>query len=96
MDLPSLDFDQNSALMMDGNAVAGLLQEIFSTDMTTSAVCCAHCGRVGAVGTLDAFTHCPGIVLRCPDCDSVLMRIVRSPRATHIDIRGCVYLSIPS
>ena len=32
-------------LMLDGNAVAGLLQEVFAADMTTAIGSCATCRR---------------------------------------------------
>jgi hypothetical protein len=38
------------ALMLDGNAVAGLLQEVFAVEMTTATVSCNACGRTEAVG----------------------------------------------
>ena len=31
-------------LMLDGNAVAGLLQEVFAAEMTTATGTCAGCG----------------------------------------------------
>jgi hypothetical protein len=38
------------ALMLDGNAVASLLQEVFAVEMTTATVSCNACGRTEAVG----------------------------------------------
>jgi hypothetical protein len=32
------------ALMLDGNAVAGLLQEVFAVEMTTAIGTCNRCG----------------------------------------------------
>ena len=40
--------DLNRALMLDGNAVAGLLREVFALEMTASPTKCAHCGAVSA------------------------------------------------
>ena len=84
----------NRELMLDGNAVAGLLYEIFSVEMTASPTQCANCGREGEIGTLLAFTQAPGAVLRCPACESVMVRIVQTPEATYIDARGAVYLRL--
>ena len=39
--------DVNRAFMLDGNAVAGILNEIFALEMTTNQVECVHCGREG-------------------------------------------------
>src|SRR5262249_55434621 len=67
--------DLNRALMLDGNAVAGLLREVFALEMTANPAKCAHCGAVGALGTLLAFTQAPGVVLGCPGCEQVMLRI---------------------
>ena len=86
--------DMTRALMLDGNAVAGLLRDIFAVEMTASPTVCAHCGRAGAVGTLLAFTQAPGVVLRCPACEHVVLRIVETPDAIYMDARGTLYLRL--
>jgi hypothetical protein len=88
--------DMNAQLMVDGNAVAGLLHEIFSTEMTVAPTCCAGCGREGAMGTLHVYLHGAGIVLRCPACQQVVLRIVHTPRATYVDARGAAFFAIPA
>ena len=37
-------------LMLDGNAIAGLLQEVFAVEMTTAIGTCGGCGAAGPVG----------------------------------------------
>ena len=86
--------DMNRELMLDGNAVAGLLEEIFALEMTASPTECANCGNVGEIGTLLAFTQAPGAVLRCPVCENVMLRIVETPEAIFLDARGAVYLRL--
>jgi hypothetical protein len=86
--------DMNRELMLDANAVAGLLQEIFSAEMTAAPTECAHCGNTGEIGSLLAFTQAPGAVLRCPACESVMLRIVETPNAIYLDARGAVYLRV--
>jgi hypothetical protein len=71
-----------------------LLYEIFGMEMTASPTECAHCGNAGEVGELLAFTHGPGIVLRCSACENVVIRIVQTPDAIHLDARGAVYLTL--
>jgi hypothetical protein len=80
--------------MLDGNAVAGLLEEVFGSEMTASPTTCAHCGRAGELGTLLAFVRAPGVVLRCPTCEQVMLRLVQTPDAIYLDARGTVYLRI--
>jgi len=86
--------DMNRELMLDGNAVAGLLEEIFALEMTASPTECANCGNVGEIGTLLAFTQAPGAVLRCPVCENVMLRMVDTPEAIFLDARGAVYLRL--
>jgi uncharacterized protein DUF6510 len=86
--------DRGRELMLDGNAAAGMLQDVFSAEMTASPTECASCGKTGQVGELLAFMHAPGLVLRCPACESVMVRIVRTAEFTYLDARGAVYLRI--
>lgn len=86
--------DINRELMLDANATAGLLHEIFGVEMTASPTECANCGNEAEIGTLLAFTQGPGIVLRCSVCEGVMVRIVQTPRANYLDARGAVYLRL--
>ena len=88
------EMDLNRALMVDGNALAGMLQEVFSIEMTVTPTQCAHCGYEGEMGTLLAFICSPGLVLRCPTCESVILRIVSTPRAVYLDARGAAYFRL--
>jgi hypothetical protein len=81
-------------LMLDANAVAGELAELFGLEMTAAVHRCAHCGNVGAMGTLLAWTQGPGVTLRCCICRDVVVRIVRTPSRTLIDVSGAAYLEI--
>ena len=86
--------DLNRELMLDANATAGLLYEIFGVEMTASPTECVNCGNEGEIGELLAFTQGPGIVLRCSACESVVLRIVQTPGAIYLDARGAVYLRL--
>ena len=75
-------------LVLDGNAVAGTLAEIYGDDMTTVLAECASCGQVDPIGGLIAYVHAPGMVLRCTACATVVIRIVHTPKRTLVDVRG--------
>ncbi len=88
-DLPQDTSDE--ALRLDGNAAAGMLSELFTHDMTSAQGTCASCGRSGAMGSLLLYGGQVGVVLRCPTCDAVQMRIVYVPERGGqywIDMRG--------
>ena len=86
--------DINRELMLDANATAGLLYEIFGVEMTAAPTECANCGNEDEIGTLLAFTHGPGIILRCSTCENVVLRIVQTPDEIILDARGAVYLRL--
>jgi Family of unknown function (DUF6510) len=77
----------DDALRLDGNAAAGLLREVFAAEMTTAIGTCDSCGAVDAVGAVHLYRGA-GIVLRCPHCDAVLMKIVTAGTRIWIDVRG--------
>jgi Family of unknown function (DUF6510) len=79
---------QQSDLKLDGNAIAGLLREIFAMEMTNANSTCAGCGKVHAVGRVDVYLNAPGVVVRCPACEQVLMRIVHNRGRYWIDLTG--------
>jgi len=83
-------------LMLDGNAVAGELAELFGFEMTAMAHRCVHCGNIGAMGTLLAWTQGPGVTLRCCICREVVIRIVRTASRTLVDVSGAAYLEMPA
>jgi hypothetical protein len=73
---------------LDGNAIGGILDEIFGTEMTVAIGVCSACGATGPVAELHVYMRAPGIVVRCPTCESVLLKIVQSGRRTWLDMRG--------
>ena len=74
-------------LILDGNAVAGLLQEVFAAEMTGAIGSCAICGAREAVGAAHVYRGA-GMVLRCPHCDNALAAIVRGERRVWISFQG--------
>jgi hypothetical protein len=81
-------------LVLDGNAVAGLLGEVFAGEITTAAGRCDGCGAVEALGALRAFVQAPGAVLRCLHCERVLLRVVRDDDRCWLDVRGLRWLQL--
>jgi hypothetical protein len=79
---------KSADLKVDGNAVAGLLSEVFAVDVTGATGTCANCGNVAAVGAVYAYVEAPGAVLRCPVCGCVLLRVVRSPDRLWLEMSG--------
>jgi hypothetical protein len=78
--------------VLDGNAVAGLLATTFGVEMTAVPGQCAHCHNVNLVAELRAYTRAPGVVLRCPTCSGVVLRVVETPTALLVDASGIAWL----
>jgi len=71
----------------DGNAVAGLLQEIFIAEITVARRLCESCGEEHPIGAHRAYSG-PGTVLRCPGCGDVAAVVSDLPDEYVIDLRG--------
>jgi hypothetical protein len=81
-------------LVLDGNAVAGLLGEVFACEPTTAFGACSSCGTEDYVGASVVYVHAPGTVVRCRGCDNVLMVLVRQPGKYVISFQGLRRLEI--
>jgi DNA-directed RNA polymerase subunit RPC12/RpoP len=77
-----------SDLVLDGNAAAGCLHEIFASDITIAQIQCEACGSTRPVGSLRLYAASMGAVLRCSHCDSVLMRSVNTPHGRWLEMSG--------
>ena len=88
---------EQADMKLDGNAIGGLLAEIFNMEMTAAEGTCGGCGAVNAVGRVDVYINAPGAVVRCPACGNVLMRIVHGRGRYWIDLSGmrCLELIDP-
>lgn len=94
MDPEMTDYPAVDPLTLDANAVAGMLQEIFGSEMTNVASQCAHCGNHAEMGTLRAYIGL-GVVLRCSVCHEIVIRIATTADGRHrVDIRGAAFLSL--
>jgi len=82
-------------LVLDGNAVAGSLVDAFGEEMTATSGECASCGNVAPLAGLVAYTRGPGIVLRCPACTAVMIRIARTRQGIFVDVQGARGVAMP-
>ena len=78
---------------LDGNAIGGLMLEVFGTEMTTAVGTCIYCGATGQVAELVVYRPGLGTVVRCPVCGRVLMVFVQLRGITCVDLRGLAALS---
>jgi len=79
---------------LDGNALAGPLSEIFAVDVTSARGRCGSCGAVSAIAQARLYVDAPGMVLRCPSCLGVLLRLREDGGQAVLDLRGLSYLTV--
>jgi hypothetical protein len=73
---------------LDGNAVAGKFVAAFGVEMTTAVTTCANCGRSSLVAELAAYLDAPGTVVRCRNCDNVLIVLAEIGDITCVGLPG--------
>jgi Family of unknown function (DUF6510) len=81
-------------LWLDGNAYAGLLAEVFGTEMTNAMRGCASCGERRPLGAHRAYRGA-GVVLRCPACSDLAMLIAELPDRHVIRLTGSWTFGMP-
>ena len=79
---------------LDGNAAGGIMREIFPFEMTLVQATCTGCGATDAIGALAVYMHGMGTVVRCPSCDTVLIRVAHVKGRYYLDMRGVRVLQI--
>jgi Family of unknown function (DUF6510) len=79
--------------VVDGNAIGGMLLEVFGTEMTTATGHCGRCGTVAQVAEMAVYRPGLGTVVRCRVCDNVLMGFAHVRGIMVVDLQGLVSLS---
>jgi hypothetical protein len=87
---------EDNDLRLDGNAAGGLLNEIFPFEMTAAEATCGGCGTMRSIGEMMLYQHGMGAILRCPDCDTAVMRITHIHGCYLLDLSGMTCLRIAS
>jgi Family of unknown function (DUF6510) len=90
-----MSIDEHGAVPLDGNAAAGLLTQVFACEMTVAVVTCGGCGAATPLGAARAFGGAMGAILRCAACDTIVMRLARTPRGFWLDMRGARSVLVP-
>ena len=87
---------QGDAARLDGNAAAGILSEIFVSDLTVAHATCANCGTNRPLGALMVYAHGMGTIMRCPNCDAAVLRVARTRAHLQLDLTGASLVVVPS
>src|SRR5215472_2591597 len=73
---------------VDGNAIGGLLYDLFGTEMTAATGTCARCGATAQLAEFVVYLRAPGTVARCRNCLAVLMVVTHVRDMNCVDLRG--------
>jgi hypothetical protein len=79
---------------VDGNALAGLLHEVFVHEMTSARIKCEGCSAIEPIGAQHVYMNAPGIVVRCCRCEGVLLTITQRDGSCMIGFHHIVWLDI--
>lgn len=80
---------------LDGNAIAGMLFQVFGDEMTGALATCATCGAKRHLAEYAAYVGGPGAVVRCRDCQNVVLVLVDIGGRTCVDAMGLSVLGEP-
>lgn len=80
--------ETTGATPVDGNVAAGMMREFFAFDVTTAILICGGCGMEAEVGAVRVYGEPMGAIFRCRNCDTAMVRLVRTPNGFWMDMRG--------
>jgi ribosomal protein S27E len=76
----------------DGNELAGVLDELFGTEMSGARRRCASCRELRVVAEHPLY-HGAGQVLRCPACGDIAATVIEHSGGYAVTLRGTWLLS---
>ena len=76
---------------VDGNALGGMMMEVFGREMTDAHGSCASCGTVHQIGAMLVYRGA-GDVMRCPTCGNVVTVAVTIRERTRVHLTGVRWL----
>ena len=85
--MTDVEMSEVEAIWLDGNAIAGMLQEMLGIDVTSVPRRCQHCGQVHEIGA-HRLSRGAGLVLRCPNCGWVASKIAMLPDNYMVEMAG--------
>ena len=88
------EIEDEQTTRLDGNAAAGVLTQVFCSEPSEAQIVCAGCGETAAIGALMAYGLELGAILRCPKCDTAVLRLGAAGATLWLDLRGAVSLRV--
>src|SRR4051794_27861531 len=92
--VPREDEMSEDARWLDGNALGGLLEELFGAEMTGAQHTCQSCGAERPVAAHRLYLGA-GTVLRCPVCDQIALVAAALADRHVVHLTGAWRLEMP-
>ena len=80
---------------LDGNALGGVLEELFGIEPTDAARRCQSCGGVRPLAAHHLYRG-SGLVLRCPGCDDVALVATTLSNRHIVHLAGTWRIEVPT
>ena len=87
---------ENAAAVVDGNAAAGMLADVFAGDVTSLVGVCAECGSIAPLAEAVVEIDEIAAIIRCRGCTHTLATVLRDPAGTRIVIGMLRELKVPA
>ena len=84
----------NDVTRLDGNAAAGPLDRFFTIDATRVIVACDACHAETRLAQLHLYGGSMGVILRCANCSTVVLRAMERGNVLCLDARGAARLDL--
>lgn len=75
---------ENAASTVDGNAAAGMLWDVFGTDVTALVGVCGGCGSAAAFAETIVELDEAAAIVRCRSCTHTLFTVLRDGQGTRL------------
>ena len=73
---------------LDGNAIGGLLYDLFGSEMTMAQAECGGCRVRGPLAECAVYLGGPGVVVRCRVCHTIVIVLVEVREMICVDLAG--------
>ena len=81
---------------LDGNAIGGMLYQVFGREMTMAQAECGNCRARGPLAECEVYLGGPGIVMRCRGCHNVEIVLIEVREMICVDLSGLSKLELPA
>ncbi|WP_203579377.1 DUF6510 family protein [Microbacterium hibisci] len=75
---------ENATSVVDGNAAAGMLWDVFGADVTALTGVCGGCGAAAPVAETVVELDDTAAIVRCRSCTHTLFTVLRGPEGARL------------